>query len=88
MNVLLSPELERRIVEMVASGAYASVNALLAEALQALEDRDRACHIDMDAVRAAIERSIAEIDAGQGLEGGQFFRGLVQRGKGHPVLMQ
>ena len=41
MNVTLRPELEKLVNEMVASGAYESADAVIAEALRLLHDRDQ-----------------------------------------------
>ncbi len=40
MNVTLRPELGKLVNEMVASGAYESADAVIAEALRLLRDRD------------------------------------------------
>jgi len=41
MNVILSGELEELVKERLASGAYGSADALFAEALRLLRDRDQ-----------------------------------------------
>lgn len=41
MNITLSPELEHLVKEKVDSGAYESADAVFAEALQLLHERDK-----------------------------------------------
>lgn len=81
MHISLSPELERRIQEKLDSGPYSSASALIAEALELLEERERDYQFDVGQIRVAIERSINEIDHGLGIDGPAFFRELMKRGK-------
>jgi antitoxin ParD1/3/4 len=41
MNVALTPELEKIVMERVTSGRYASANEVIAEALRLLDERDQ-----------------------------------------------
>ncbi len=81
MNISLSPELKQRIREKMDSGAYASENALISEALELLEERERDYQFDVHAVRTAIGQSIEELDAGKGIDGDEFFTDLLNGGK-------
>ena len=63
MNITVSPDVEKRIEELVQRGAYPSADALVHEALDSfldIEDKE-----DLDAVRRRIAASEAEIDRGE-----------------------
>ena len=81
MNITLSSALEKRIQEMLESGAYASPSDLIAEALELLEDQQREYHIDLDSIRPKIQASMDAIENGQGIDGDQFFQDLIERSR-------
>ena len=60
MNVSLSPELEKIVTEKVASGRYASPDAVLGEALRLLEERDR-----LSKLRHDVALGIEQLDQGR-----------------------
>ena len=60
MNVSLSPELEKIVTEKVASGRYASADAVLGEALRLLEERDR-----LSKLRHDVALGIEQLDQGR-----------------------
>jgi antitoxin ParD1/3/4 len=60
VNVSLSPELEKIVTEKVASGQYASADAVLGEALRLLEERDR-----LSKLRHDVALGIEQLDQGR-----------------------
>jgi antitoxin ParD1/3/4 len=48
MNVSLTPELEKMVVERVASGRYASASEVIREALRLLDERDQLNQLRQD----------------------------------------
>jgi Arc/MetJ-type ribon-helix-helix transcriptional regulator len=65
MNVILPPELERRVREKIERGDYDNAEALVLEAVHRLIEEDE---LDLDALRARLPQADAEIDRGEGLE--------------------
>ena len=63
MNVSLDPQLEELVRRKVASGLYGDANAVLREALELLDKRDR-----FEALRAAVAEGMAEIERGEYIE--------------------
>ncbi|HXJ96788.1 MAG TPA: hypothetical protein VMT20_28435 [Terriglobia bacterium] len=63
MNITLSPEVERRVEELVERGAYPTADALVEDALGSFLDIEN--EEDLDAVRQRIAVAEAEIDRGE-----------------------
>ncbi|HMD99568.1 MAG TPA: hypothetical protein VKM93_19845 [Terriglobia bacterium] len=63
MNITLSPDVEKRIEELVQRGAYSSADAVVHEALGSFLDIES--EEDWDAVRRRLATSEAEIDRGE-----------------------
>lgn len=62
MSVTLSPHTEDLIRQKIESGPYRDVDELIADALRALDERDRLARL-----RAAIASSDAQIARGEGI---------------------
>jgi antitoxin ParD1/3/4 len=60
MNVKLAPQTEELVREKVASGRYGDENAVIHEAMLALEDQER-----LESLRAAIAIGDEEIERGE-----------------------
>ncbi len=73
MTVTLAPELEQLVAEKISSGRYASVTAVLTDALHLLTERDEEHERDLAEVRAELEAAEAEMDAGLGIPGDQWL---------------
>ena len=71
MNIQLPTEAYQFIEGMVASGQYASVNDAVADGIRLLMSRQQ--------LRAEIQKGIAELDTGMGIEGSQVFDELPSR---------
>ena len=68
MNITLSPEVERRVEELVQRGTYPSANALVEDALGAFLDIEG--QEDLDSLRQRLAVAEAEIDRGEFVEYG------------------
>jgi Arc/MetJ-type ribon-helix-helix transcriptional regulator len=66
MNITLSRELERRVQELVARGAYPSADALVQDALDSFLDVES--QEDLESVRRRLAWAEAEIDRGEFVE--------------------
>ena len=60
MAISMDPQLEELVHRKVASGLYGDANAVLREALELLDKRDR-----FEALRAAVAEGMAEIERGE-----------------------
>ncbi len=86
-NVNLTPELDRFIVTRVESGLFANASEVMRAALRLMEQEEREYEEKMAILRAAI----AEGDAGDSMDGEEFFKelsvyiGEVAREKGEKV---
>ena len=66
MNITLSPDVEKRIQELVERGDYPNADALVQEAVGSFLDVES--EEDLEAIRRRIEISESEIDRGEFLE--------------------
>lgn len=69
MNVSLTPELENFVQTKVLSGRYTSASEVVREALRLLEDHDKARAAQLEEFRSEVDRRLASLDRGEGLDG-------------------
>jgi antitoxin ParD1/3/4 len=69
MNVSLTPELERFVQEKVHSGRYTSASEVVREALRLLEEHERVRTAQLLEFREEIDRRLAILDRGEGVDG-------------------
>jgi antitoxin ParD1/3/4 len=69
MNVSLTPELERLVTEKVVSGRYTSASEVIREALRLFEEHDQLKRQRLTEVREKIDRSLQQLEDGQGISG-------------------
>ena len=77
MNVHLTPELEQLVHAKVQSGRYNSASEVVREALRLMEQRDELRAIQLQQLRARMDRSLAESARGEGADGDQFMQVLL-----------
>ena len=65
MHVLLSPELERLVVDKGESGMYPSADEVIGEALQLLHERDQRRQARQDELRREIRVGLEQFASGQ-----------------------
>jgi len=83
MQITVNPAQERFIQERLDTGLYDSANALLEDALALLEERDQWFNLDIEHLKPAIAQGVAELDAGLGIDGTEFFEKLLRRSNPH-----
>lgn len=74
MNVSLTPEIERKIDERLATGLYGSSSELVREALRLFFSYDDARHGELARLNHAIGEGLAALDRGEGVPGGEARR--------------
>jgi antitoxin ParD1/3/4 len=79
MNVSLTPELERFVQEKVHSGRYTSASEVVREALRLLEEHEQIRMAQLAEFREEIDRRLASLDRGEGLDGTTALAQLRQR---------
>ena len=79
MNVSLTPELERFVQEKVRSGRYTSASEVVREALRLLEEHERVRTAQLLEFREEIDRPLATLDRGEGIDGTTALAQLRQR---------
>jgi antitoxin ParD1/3/4 len=72
MAIVLKPEQEAFIQAQLATGRYTNAAAVITEALQLLEKRNRYDHWVED-VRAKIDLAEDQLDQGKGVDGSQIL---------------
>ncbi len=77
MNVSLTPELEAFVKEQVKSGQYRSASEAVREGLRLLVLRHEEHELKLAALRASIETGLQSLDAGEGIDGDEFFANLL-----------
>jgi antitoxin ParD1/3/4 len=81
MNVSLTPELEKFIVDKVRSGMYYSASEVIREGLRLLREQDELKQRRLEEMRKKIDRGIEQLDRGEGVDGEKFFAALRKRGE-------
>jgi antitoxin ParD1/3/4 len=79
MNVSLTPELERFVQEKVHSGRYTSASEVVREALRLLEEHEKVRAVQLAEFREEIDRRLASLDRGEGLDGATALAQLRHR---------
>lgn len=77
MNVSLTPELEKYIQDKVETGRYTSASEVVREALRLLEQKE------IKEFQAELDRRIASLDRGEGIDGEKFIADVKKRTKAH-----
>ena len=67
MNIVLKPEQQTRIAEVLRSGAYEGPHDVIDQALEVLHERDQWLLTNRDLIHHKIGRGIAELDRGEGI---------------------
>jgi len=73
MNVSLTPELENFVQAKVKGGRYNSASEVVREALRLLEDHEQARAVRLKEFRSEIDRRLASLHRGEGVDGEQVF---------------
>lgn len=81
MEISLTPELERLIQTRIETGRYASASEVIHEALGLLEQKERERERALSEFQNELDRRIASLDRGEGLDGENFFNNLKARTK-------
>ncbi|MEG4959635.1 MULTISPECIES: type II toxin-antitoxin system ParD family antitoxin [unclassified Microcoleus] len=80
MNVTLTPEQENYVLWQLQGGNYDSVQELISEALQLLEERNRALkHLRLAELRQKIASGTEQIAQGKVTDGEVFFARLQEK---------
>ena len=77
MNIHLTPELEQLVHAKVQYGRYNSASEVVREALRLMEQRDGLRAIQLQQLRARMDRSLTESAQDQGADGDQFMRDML-----------
>ena len=78
MNVHLTPELEQLVHGKVKSGRYNSASEVIREALRIMEQKDEVRAIQLQELRARIDKGLGEANRGKGVDGEIFMKGLLE----------
>ena len=68
MNIILKPEQEQLIQAKVNSGKYTTVDQVITEALQLLDQRDKHYQKWVEDTRKKVAVGLAQLDRGEGIE--------------------
>ena len=79
MNVSLTPELERFVQTKVISGRYTSASEVVREALRLLQDHEKGRAVQLEEFRSEVDRRLASLDRGEGLDGETVFAKLREK---------
>jgi len=77
MNVTLTPELEKLVENKVQSGRYNSASEVVQEALRLMERQDELRANQLNELRERIDKSLAQAERGEGVDGDLFMQGLI-----------
>jgi antitoxin ParD1/3/4 len=74
MNVSLTPELEKKVEDRVATGDYTSASELVREALRLFFQVDESRRAEIAAMNRRIAQGLTQLDRGEGVEGEEARR--------------
>ena len=81
MNVNLTPELKKLVLNKVKTGRYNSASEVVREALRLFEERDHIRQLQIQELRKKINKGWASLERGEGVDGEEFFRALAREEK-------
>ncbi len=81
MNVSLTPELENFVQTKVKNGRYNSASEVVREALRLLEDHEKARAAQLEEFQSGLDRRLASLDRGKGVEGKEVFSQIRRKSK-------
>lgn len=84
MNISLPKALEDYVRAKVESGRYASASEVIRESLRQSKQREERADDDQAELRRRIRKSLAELDAGEFVEGEAFEKQLRERNRARP----
>ena len=79
MSIALTPELAAAVRAAVANGEYVSSSEVVREALRLLEEHEQVRMAQLAEFREEIDRRLASLDCGEGLDGMTALAQLRQR---------
>jgi antitoxin ParD1/3/4 len=81
MNVSLTPELESFVQTKVKNGRYNSASEVVREALRLLGDHEKARAAQLEEFQSGLDRRLASLDRGKGVEGEGVFSEIRRKSK-------
>lgn len=78
MNVSLTPEIERFISGLVATGRYRSASEVVRAAVRLLEEREEEREVTLESLRENIAVGVAQLDRGQGVPADEVFEKILE----------
>ena len=79
MNVSLTTQLEHFVNTKVRSGRYNSASEVVREALRLLQDHEKARALQLKSFRSEVDRRLASLERGEGVDGEEAFARLRRR---------
>ena len=79
MNITLKPEQEALIHAKLQSGQYQTVDDVIQAALDLLEEQDKADEQWVVETRIKVDKGIASLERGEGIDGETFVNYLLRR---------
>ncbi len=77
MSITLTPEQEKIVKDLLATGKFNSVGEVVQAALSLLEQDRLAYQVWVDETRAKIDEGIASLEGGEGIDGETFVNQLL-----------
>ena len=81
MIITLSPELEKLVNEKVQTGEFDNAEAVVAQALRAMVERDEDESHLSQTIREKIDRGVVQAERGEFVDGEEFFEQLRRKGE-------
>jgi len=81
MNVSLTPELEKLVLDKVDSGRYHSASEVIREGLRLLQEKDELHMIRLQELRKQVAAGLGQLDRGEGVSGAKTFGELRKKSR-------
>ena len=79
MDITLKPDQEKLIRAKVNSGKYTTIDEVITEALQLLDERDKRYQQWLEETRQQVSVGLAQLDRGEGIESQTVINHLKER---------
>jgi len=77
MSMILTPEQEKIVQVLLATGRFHSVSEVIQVALDLLEEENHAYQIWVEETRTKIDEGLASLERGEGIDGETFVNQLL-----------
>ncbi|NJL09485.1 MAG: type II toxin-antitoxin system ParD family antitoxin [Calothrix sp. SM1_7_51] len=77
MSIILTPEQEKKVQDLLATGKFNNIGEVIQAALHLLEQESDAYQAWVEETRVLVDEGIASLERGEGIDGETFVNSLL-----------